>query len=192
MTAAAALAALEDAEFHGVDEVTRLAPGDPRRAELQALLTKARAVKGNLLARSPDILRKGAGGKVAIALPVPRGDIVKRVHETRDRMAEERRLGPGRRRYRAPEGLRGKRIALIDGRSLDIPEHGVCELADGRHPATSAADSPVHHQLMRLGFEALPDNHRDGLDVIKNAHREPMVGDVALLAFLNRNARSDQ
>jgi hypothetical protein len=194
MNAAAILGSLEEAEFRGVDALGRLAQGDPRPAQLQALLTKARAVKGNLLARSPGILRKGGGGgKVAISLPVPGADVAKRVHETRDRIAEEQRLaGPGKRRYRAPEALRGKRIALIDGRSLDIPEHGVCELADGRHPATSAAESPVHHQLVRLGFEALPDGHRDGLAVVKSALRRPMVGDEALLSFLNRNARSDQ
>jgi hypothetical protein len=189
MTAAAALVALETAEYHAVGALGRMAQHDPRRARLREALDAARVAKASLLARSPDILRKSAGGKLAISLPTPAAGIAKAVHEAQDRMAEERRLaGPGRRRYRAPEELRGKRIALIDGRSLDVPEHGYCEVADGRHPATSAAESPVHHQLVRLGFEALPDDHRDGLEVVKAALRHPIVGDAALLAFLNRNA----
>jgi hypothetical protein len=189
-TASMLLAELEDAEYHALAALGRTAPGSRMRVQLRDALAAARVAKASLLRRSPDILRKGAG-KVAIALPVPSADIAKRVHEAQDRAAEERRLGPGKRRYRAPEGLRGKRIALIDGRSLDIPEHGVCEVADGRHPATSAADSPVHHQLMRLGFEALPDDHRDGLDVVKSAHRHPIAGDAALLNFLNRNCSKE-
>jgi hypothetical protein len=193
MNATAALAALEEAEFHGVAALARLAPGSLRHVQLLETLAAARVAKASLLARAPDILRKSAGGKLAISLPVPAAEVAKRVHETPDRAAEERRLaGPGKRRYRAPEALRGKRIALIDGRSLDVPEHGVCEVADGRHPASpEAAASPVHHQLVRLGFEPLADDHRDGLDVVKAVLRHPIVGDAALLAFLNRNCSEE-
>jgi hypothetical protein len=177
-TASAALAELEDAEFHGVDAVTRLAPGDPRRAELQALLTKARAVKGNLLARSPDILRKsGMGISPAVA---------REVVETADRMAEERRLGPGRRRYLAPEKLRGQSLRLVDGSRIYVPEHGHIEVADGRHPA-GASEGPVHRQLIALGFRVLPDGREDQMDVVKAALRDPIIGDTALIAFLSRN-----
>jgi hypothetical protein len=185
------LAELEDAEYHALVALGRTAPGSRRRVQLREALAAARVAKASLLARSPDILRKGAGGKLAIALPVPAGEVAKRVHETQDRIAEEQRLaGPGRRRYRAPEELRGKSLRLVDGSRIDVPDHGRVEVPDGRHPA-GASEGPLHRQLLELGFEPLPDDRRDGLDVVKAAHRHPIIGDEALLAFLSRNCNEE-
>jgi hypothetical protein len=144
------------------------------------------------LASAPDILRKGAGGKLGISLPAPADAVAKYAIEEHCRIAEERRLAKrsGKRRYRAPEQYRGKRITLIDGRNLVVPEHGIVELADGRHPASpDATESPAHNQLLSLGFEALPDRDEDEMDVVKSALREPIIGDEAVSRFL-RNARA--
>ena len=50
--------------------------------------------------------------------------------------SQERRLAKTsvRTRYQAPQHLRGSRMRLVDGRQLEIPEHGLCELAVGACP----------------------------------------------------------
>ena len=189
MSAAAALAVLETAEFHAVDALGRMAQLDPQRAQLQELLSKARAAEAGLLVPTPDMLRKGAN-KLSLSLPAPAAEVAKTVRETADRLAEARRFAKrsGRQRYRAPEELRGKSIQLIDRRKLDVPEHGYCEVADSRHPASpDATASPAHYQLVTLGFLELLDDREDEMDVVKASLRRPIIGDAAVIAFLGRN-----
>jgi hypothetical protein len=196
MNTAAALAEFETAEYQAVDALHRMAAHDPRRARLQAALSEARLAKARFLARSPSVLRKSGGGRLGLSLPVPSDAAATFAVEEHCRIAEERRLGKragGTRRYKAPEELRGKPLHLIDGRSLDIPEDGVVEVADGRHPAApGASESPAHGQLLSLGFEALPDKAETDMDVVKASLARPIVGDRAFIEFLNRNARAGQ
>jgi hypothetical protein len=173
----------------------------PQRPKLQAALDRLRLAKAQLLRTSPEILRKSATNTPLppvswFGLPSVPGEVAKAVHEARDRAAEERRLegrreSAGRRRYLAPPQLRGKRLDLVDGRKLDVPAHGLCDIADARHPAARGnTASPVHHQLLEMGFRLLPDQgpDDDGVTAIKAALRRPMYGDAALVKFLNRNA----
>jgi hypothetical protein len=194
------LTEIEKQEFRAVDVLSRLAQRDPRRPKLQAALDRLRLAKGELLHLSPDILRKSAAKTQLppvrwLGFPSVPDEVAKAVHEARDRAAEEGRLGDrrstGRRRYQAPTELRGKRIDLVDGQKLDVPAHGLCEIADGRHPAArDNTESPVHHQLVEMGFRLLaeegPDD--DGMTAIKSALRRPMFGDPALMKFLTQNA----
>ena len=148
----------------------------------------------------PDILRKSARNNPLppvrwVGMPSVAAEVAKTVHEARDRAAEEQRLGgrrsTGRRRYQAPSELRGKRIELLDGRKLDVPAHGLCEITDGRHPAArDNTKSPVHHQLVEMGFRSLSDDgpDDDGITAIKSALRRPLSGDAALVKLLTRNA----
>jgi hypothetical protein len=190
MSTKTALAELETAEFHALDALARLAPSSRRHAQLRDALAAARTVKAALLAASPDILRKG-GSKMAISVPTPAAEVAKTIRETADRMAEEWRLGKrsGRRRYRAPEELRGQSLRLIDGSTLTVPADGYCEVAAAGHPG--GGESAVHAQLASMRFEALPDREEEEMDVVKTALRQPLVGDMALLAFLNRNCNEE-
>jgi hypothetical protein len=188
MSTETALAELEAAEFHALDALARMAPGSRRHVQLREALASARTAKARLLARSPDVLRKGAA-KMAISLPTPAAEVAKAVRETADRMAEERRLGKraGTRRDRAPEELRGQSLRLIDGSTLTVPADGYCEVAAAGHPDGGA--SAVHAQLASMRFEALPDREEEEMDVVKAALHRPIVGDAALIGFLSRNAR---
>jgi hypothetical protein len=60
------LAELETAEYRAIDVLSRLALHDPRRAAIQALLTKARTAKAGLLVGS-DTLRKSSRPKLGAA-----------------------------------------------------------------------------------------------------------------------------
>lgn len=193
------LSEIEKQEFRAVDVSSRMAQRDPRRPKLQAALDRLRLAKGELLSASPDTLRKLARNNPMppvrwVGLPSVASDVAKTVHEARDRAAEERRLGRSTgRRYQAPQEFRGKRIDLVDGRKLDVPAHGLCEIADGRHPAArDETVSPAHQHLMQLGFRLLPDSQgaMDGAAKasIVAALRRPMHGDRALTSFLNRSA----
>jgi hypothetical protein len=80
---------------------------------------------------------------------------------------------------------------LVNSRKLDVLVRELCEIADGRHPAArDDTASPSHYQLMTLGFRVLPDEgpDDDGMAAIKAALHQPVHGDRALIAFLNRNA----
>jgi hypothetical protein len=153
MSTETALAELEAAEFHALDALARMAPGSWRHVQLREALASARAVKATFLARSPDILRKGAG----------------------------------KRRYRAPEELRGQSLRLLDGSTLKVPADGYCEVAAAGHPG--GGESAVHAQLASMRFEALPGREEEEMDVVKAALHRPIVGDAALIGFLSRNAR---
>jgi hypothetical protein len=59
------------------------------------------------------------------------------------------------RTYRAPEALRGRRMALVDGRRLDIAKNGSCALAAaGARPGRGASVESLaaHRQLVDAGF----------------------------------------
>lgn len=80
-----------------------MASRDPRRPQLEAALSKARAAKADLLHRNPSILRKRANsGRLPTivtepswyGLPSIPNEVAKTVHEAKDRAAEERRLAP--------------------------------------------------------------------------------------------------
>jgi hypothetical protein len=103
-------------------------------------------------------------------------------------MAEERRLGKrsGRQRYRAPKELRGQSLRLLDGSRIDVPADGEIEVAAAGHPA--GGNSVVHAQLAAMRFVPLSDRDEDEMSVVKAALGQPIVGDRAFLAFLNRNA----
>lgn len=189
------LASIEKAEFDAVDELSRMSYTHPERAKLHEALINLRVQKRKMLEADGTILRKSAN-------PPPRrffpGDGIAAkamANEARDRQSEERRLSKqrntGQRRYLAPESMRGKPVKLADGSTLDVPAHGICEIADGRHPAAQdSTESPNHRHLVQLGFRPLPDDGAGdaAMDAIKSALRTPITGDRGLIGFLNRNA----
>jgi hypothetical protein len=207
------LSELERSEYRAVDILSRTSQSDPRRARLVAALAKVRAVKAALLRASPDVLRKGSVGGVGlqsprwVGLPLDQQAAAEMAKAARDRAGEEHRIGAhreaerrrlglhaGRRRYAAPNELKGKRIAL-PGRMIDVPEHGIVEIEDGSHPAArGASESLDHRTLMALGFRQLPNNP-DALDdgamkAIKAAHQRPIYGDSALMRFISHDPRA--
>ncbi len=198
------LSEVETAEFRAVDVLSRMPQRDPRRPSLQAALDRLRVAKAQLLRSSPNIIRKSAAKSPLtsvrwVGFPSVPDEVAKTVREARDRVAEERRLGDrrstGRRRYQAPPELRGKHVDLVDGRKLDVPAHGLCGIADGRHPAArDNTESPAHHQLVEMGFRLLSDEgpDDDAMTAIKSALRRPMCGDAAMVKFLNGNAAGGQ
>jgi hypothetical protein len=184
---------IERLEFQTVDKLSRLPDTDPARAALQKNLIDLRITKSKMLSANPEILRKSGtnNGRDLVADEIAAKTMAA---AAKDRQAEERRLGKrrsaGTRRYIAPEKMRGKRIRLIDNQMLEIPEHGFCELIDGRHPAASdTTASPAHHQLLEMGFRSLPDDGSDddGMAAIKSALSKPIAGDRGLIEFLSRN-----
>ena len=112
------------------------------------------------------------------------------VKAARDRQSEERRLtkASGRTRYQAPKHLRGRSLHLADGRQLNIPDHGFCELSDcGAPPGYGPhAQSATHGQLVAAGFRVMPDEPDEALK--RTLREQPIVGDRSLIAFLNRHA----
>jgi hypothetical protein len=183
----AALAELETAQYPALDAISRLPLHDPRRVALQTALDKSRMVKSSFLRRRPDVLRKGVSGLLSVSLPVPGDEIVKAVREATDRAAEDRRLRPVRRRYRAPEELRGQSLRLVDGSVIKPGDDGVVEVAvPAHHPA--GGDSAVHSQLASMNFTPLPDAGDEADAALKAARCRPIVGDEALVAFLSRNS----
>jgi hypothetical protein len=191
MNTEAALTSLEAAEFRAIDALGRLASGDPRRARLRDALDAARTAKAAFLRRHPDVLRKSARTR-GVSLPTPPEAAVRFAREERDRMAEERRLGKrakGTRRYQAPLAFCGQNLKLVDGSMLRVPEDGQVEIDVADHPA--GGESAVHHQLVSMHFVPQPDKADAEMDAIKSALARPLVGDVALIEFLNRNAMRD-
>jgi hypothetical protein len=189
----ALLQELENTEFKMLDALGRTAPGSRRHVQLRALLERARSLKASLLAGG-DILRKSAGRLTKIGLPVPPDAVAKAVREAKDRAAEERRLSgrEGKRRYRAPENLRGQSVRLVDGRELAIPKDGAVEVAAAGHPA--GGESAVHHQLVSMDFRPLPgqaEEERDtGMEEVGKALARPIIGDAAFVQWLGRSVGS--
>jgi hypothetical protein len=192
------LTEIEAAEFNLVDQISKL-PAAAKRKRDQALetLAKLRDVKGRLLAANPDILRKATARSSTPAsphwfgLPVIEVEAEQMVKAARDRQSEEQRLAKasGRTRYQAPKHLRGRPMRLADGRQLDIPEHGFCELSGcGAPPGYGPhAQSALHGQLLAAGFRVMPDEPDE---VLRRTLREqPIVGDRGLISFLNRHAK---
>jgi hypothetical protein len=175
------LAELEKAEYLALAELSKLRQGDLRRVRLRELLAKAREAKTAFLAANPGVLRKA--GALGLGLPVPGDAVAKTIRETSDRISEERRLAKGKRRtYLAPEAYRGEKLKLVDGRVLNVPADGQCEI---EIPDDGEMAAAVHHQLKHMHFIHEPE---DETECIKAALRRPIVGDRAFVRFLNRNA----
>jgi hypothetical protein len=99
MTTELTLTEIEAAEFNLVDQISKL-PAAAKRKRDQALevLAKLRDVKGRLLARNPDLLRKGSAVALKLepswrGLPVDNIAAKTMATEARDRQAEDVRLG---------------------------------------------------------------------------------------------------
>jgi hypothetical protein len=191
----ATITELEELEYRLVDSLFRLPLGEATaalRRRCEDVLAKIRVKKAALLDQFPDILRKSASRPLATAeprwfgLPAVGAEVDELVKAARDRQAEEQRLAKasGRTRYQAPEHLRGKSIRLVDGRRLDVPAHGTCELSLPSHAHYGPARSAVHGQLVGASFRELPDEPDEALK--RTLREQPIVGDRNLIAFLNR------
>ena len=186
---------IEKIEFDLVAALAKL-PAGARQMRTKALevLAKVRVRKRELLAQSPEVLRKASAATPAappwFGLPSVEPEVTEMVRQYRDRQSEERRLSKasGRTRYQAPKHLHGRSMHLADGRQLNIPAHGFCELADcGAHPASPHAQSARHAELVAAGFRVMPDEPDETLK--RTLREQPIVGDRGLINFLNRNAR---
>ena len=202
---------LERSEYQAVHVLSRLAKNHPGRQRPEKALSGLRAAKAALLRASPDTLRKFSASGLSeprwIGLPCDTTGATTMAKAARDRAGEERRIGAyeqaerrrlglhgGRRRYAAPNELKGKRVAL-PGRMLSVPSSGVVDLEEGAHPAARGnSESPDHQTLTALGFRRLPDNSDEvdeaAMKAIAAAHARPIVGDSALLRFLSGNPRA--
>ena len=185
---------VEKLEFDLVAAIAVFTGEPSMREKATALLAKLRDIKRKLLAAAPDVLRKSAArpplaGPRWVGLPCVETEVTELVKAARDRQSEERHLGKasGRTRYQAPKHLRGRPLHLADGRQLNIPEHGFCELTDcAAHPASPHAQSARHAELIAAGFRVLPDEPDEALK--RTLREQAIVGDRGLIAFLNRNA----
>jgi hypothetical protein len=196
------LSQLERAEYKLVDALAGLPARHQLRARVEAMLGKVRATKASWLDHHPDVLRKASRVPSPPApswrgLPIDGIAAKTMAAEARSRSAEEQRLAKasGRTRYQAPEHLRGSSMRLVDGRRIDVPDHGfVTVTGAGVDPGYGPqAMSAAHRQLLDAGFRVMPDDPDDALgrenaDTLKAALRRPIVGDRGLIAFLNRNA----
>ena len=106
---------LEKIEFDLVAALAKL-PAGARQMRTKALevLAKVRVRKRELLAQSPDVLRKASAATPAaphwFGLPSAEPEVTEMVRQYRDRQSEERRLSKasGRTRYQAPKHLHGR------------------------------------------------------------------------------------
>jgi hypothetical protein len=188
---------IEKIEFDLVDALAGLPAAEQRlQTKVRDMLAKVRAKKRELLALAPDVLRKAAAvGRSTPAesrwfgLPCVEPEATEMVKAARDRQSEELRLAKAssRTRYRAPEHLRGSRMRLVDGRRLDIPQHGFCELGSGACPGYGPhAASAAHGQLLAAGFRVMPDEPDEALK--RTLREQAIIGDRNLINFLNRRA----